>query len=101
MASPAQTCAASVVLLLRFTVCSNVCCDCVGVHAVPFDAQSLADHAALHAQVSAAYNLTSANKWVSFGGSYSGALSAWMRLKYPALISGVCTAWRVCMYVCM
>lgn len=49
--------------------------------------QSLADHAALHAQVSTAYNLTSANKWVSFGGSYSGALSAWMRLKYPALIS--------------
>jgi hypothetical protein len=54
--------------------------------------QSLADHAALHSQVSAAYNLTSANKWVSFGGSYSGALSGWMRLKYPALISGAWTA---------
>lgn len=25
-------------------------------------------------------------KWVTFGGSYSGAMSAWMRLKHPELI---------------
>ena len=43
--------------------------------------QSLADYAGIHALVVSSYNLTHANKWVSFGGSYSGALSAWMRLK--------------------
>ena len=28
------------------------------------------------------------SKWVSFGGSYPGALSGWLKLKYPASLAG-------------
>ncbi len=42
----------------------------------------MADAAYLHKIVTDQYNLTDANKWVVFGGSYSGSLAAWARLKY-------------------
>jgi serine protease 16 len=48
--------------------------------------QALADLASFREFIHAKLNLTEANKWISFGISYSAALSAWMRLKYPHLI---------------
>lgn len=50
--------------------------------------QALADLANFHLHMSKANNLTEKNKWISFGGSYPGALSAWVRIKYPHLIHG-------------
>eukprot|EP01133_Synstelium_polycarpum_P013883 gene13883-16377_t len=47
--------------------------------------QALADYAAFVQSFSETYS-TGSSKWISFGGSYSGSLSAWMRLKYPNLI---------------
>lgn len=50
--------------------------------------QALADLASFINAMKNKYDLTGTNKWISFGGSYPGALSAWLRLKYPHLISG-------------
>jgi len=50
--------------------------------------QALADLATFISAMNLKYDLTNKNKWISFGGSYPGALSAWLRLKYPHLISG-------------
>ncbi|XP_032241066.2 putative serine protease K12H4.7 isoform X2 [Nematostella vectensis] len=49
--------------------------------------QALADLAAFRQAMSVKFNLTD-SKWISFGGSYPGSLSAWLRLKYPHLIHG-------------
>lgn len=48
--------------------------------------QGLADLAQFRQFIHHSYNLTDKNKWISFGGSYPGSLSAWFRLKYPHLV---------------
>ena len=48
---------------------------------------SLADLATLHGHITQKYGLTERNTWISFGGSYPGALSAWFRIKV------FCTKW--------
>ena len=53
--------------------------------------QALADLAAFSQSMARKFNLTS-SKWISFGGSYPGSLSAWFRLKYPHLVHGRCLA---------
>jgi len=51
--------------------------------------QALADLAAFSQSMAWEFNLTN-SKWISFGGSYPGSLSAWFRLKYPHLVHGGC-----------
>jgi pimeloyl-ACP methyl ester carboxylesterase len=48
--------------------------------------QGLADLANFRQFVHDSFKLTDQNKWISFGGSYPGSLSAWFRLKYPHLV---------------
>ena len=47
--------------------------------------QALADLASFITHMSDQMSLQGA-KWIAFGGSYPGALAAWIRLKYPHLI---------------
>ncbi len=48
--------------------------------------QGLADLATFRNFIHTSMDLTDANRWISFGGSYPGSLSAWFRLKYPHLV---------------
>lgn len=51
-------------------------------------AQALEDLVTIRGAITAQYNLPSNTQWVTFGGSYSGSLSAWARSKYPNLFVG-------------
>ncbi|KAL4717657.1 hypothetical protein ACJJTC_000806 [Scirpophaga incertulas] len=48
--------------------------------------QALKDVANFITEMNQAYKLAKDTKWVVFGGSYSGSLAAWMRLKFPHLV---------------
>jgi hypothetical protein len=51
----------------------------------PFSLQALADYAAIIESVRAAHHCATCPV-LSFGGSYSGKLSAYLRLKYPTVV---------------
>lgn len=48
--------------------------------------QALADAAAFRQFIAQTYNAN--GPWIVFGGSYSGSLSAWLKMKYPHLFAG-------------
>ncbi|XP_050683303.1 putative serine protease K12H4.7 [Leptidea sinapis] len=48
--------------------------------------QALADIANFIKGMNKQYKLSASTKWVAFGGSYAGALVAWLRLKYPKVV---------------
>ncbi|KAK6296864.1 hypothetical protein J4Q44_G00330060 [Coregonus suidteri] len=50
--------------------------------------QALTDIAEFHQYISDRFDLSNKNTWISFGGSYAGALSAWLRGKFPHLVYG-------------
>uniref|UniRef100_A0A224Z7T1 Thymus specific serine protease n=1 Tax=Rhipicephalus zambeziensis TaxID=60191 RepID=A0A224Z7T1_9ACAR len=50
--------------------------------------QALADGAFFRDAMVEKYSLGPDSKWVVFGGSYSGSLAAWFKLKYPHLAVG-------------
>lgn len=50
--------------------------------------QALADYANFISTLMAANPELARVPWVAFGGSYPGSLAAWIRLKYPHLITG-------------
>ena len=49
--------------------------------------QALADVASVMAEMERVHNNGKPMRWVTFGGSYSGALSAWFRILYPHKVS--------------
>ena len=62
--------------------------------------QALADLAAFRQAMMKKFKLSNTTKWVSFGGSYPGCLSAWFRLKYPHLVHGEFVSLNIFHFVC-
>ncbi|XP_074032602.1 putative serine protease K12H4.7 [Leptinotarsa decemlineata] len=54
--------------------------------------QALADLAFFVEAMNVKYNFSQDVKWIAIGGSYAGNLAAWLRLKYPHLITGAMSA---------
>eukprot|EP00302_Diacronema_sp_CCMP2436_P033220 CAMPEP_0179990064 /NCGR_PEP_ID=MMETSP0984-20121128/4231_1 /TAXON_ID=483367 /ORGANISM="non described non described, Strain CCMP 2436" /LENGTH=589 /DNA_ID=CAMNT_0021909221 /DNA_START=1 /DNA_END=1771 /DNA_ORIENTATION=+ len=54
--------------------------------------QALADYAMLLPRIKAKFGLSDSSPTIAFGGSYGGMLSAWMRLRYLALVDGAIAA---------
>jgi dipeptidyl-peptidase-2 len=56
--------------------------------------QALEDYAVIITSLQQEYNLTGSNAvpWIAVGGSYGGVLSAFIRVRYPNLISGAIAA---------
>ena len=50
--------------------------------------QAVQDLAMFMAKMTERFNITHPRPWVSFGCSYAGSLSAWLKLKFPHLMSG-------------
>uniref|UniRef100_A0AC35TZZ6 Serine protease K12H4.7 n=1 Tax=Rhabditophanes sp. KR3021 TaxID=114890 RepID=A0AC35TZZ6_9BILA len=50
--------------------------------------QALADAVSFIEGMNKKFNYPNGTKWISFGGSYSGALSAWLREMYPEVVYG-------------
>lgn len=54
--------------------------------------QALADIANFIVAMNEKNQFPSDIKWIAFGGSYPGSLAAWLRAKYPHLVSGSMSA---------
>lgn len=54
--------------------------------------QALADLAYFIDAMNKEKQFSPETKWIVFGGSYPGALAAWMRFKYPHLVHGAMSA---------
>jgi pimeloyl-ACP methyl ester carboxylesterase len=52
--------------------------------------QALGDIAHFHSEMTAKFDLSGVNKWVTWGGSYPGMIAALARYRFPHLIHAVC-----------
>jgi len=50
--------------------------------------QALADLAHFIEVINKKYGFDKSTKWIAFGGSYAGSLTAWLRQRYPELVYG-------------